>query len=347
MASTTFDPNSQAGQNSGIFGLPFGAEESAIHLIPVPWEPTVSYGGGTSKGPELILNASRQIDLFDLEVKKAYEVGYFMEPISREILKLNEKAKLAAQKVINGDHNPALFKTVNEAGYQLNQWLYEKTKKLIAQNKIVGVIGGDHSSPLGSIQAIHEKYEGEFGVLHVDAHADLRVAYEGFTYSHASIMYNLMTSQHPPNRLVQVGIRDFSEDEYLYIKKNKLIHTYFDLQLKNRLVEGETWKNLCIEIVSHLPDKVYVSFDIDGLDPTLCPNTGTPVPGGLSFPQALSLIRAIADSQRKIVGFDLNEVSGGDDSDEWNGNVGARLLYKLCGWAAISNDLYKPDYSAD
>jgi agmatinase len=207
----------------------------------------------------------------------------------------------------------------------------------------VGVIGGDHSVPLGAIKSIHEKYAGEFGVLHIDAHADLRIAYEGFTWSHASIMYNLMTSQHPPNKLVQVGIRDFCEEEVDFIRERKDIDTYFDLHLKKRMMEGESWKNLCIEIVSHLPDKVYVSFDIDGLDPTLCPNTGTPVPGGLSFAEALGLLRTICESQRKIVGFDLNEVSGGPTREEWNGNVGARLLYKLCGWTAVTNGLYKLD----
>lgn len=343
MSKTSFDPNSVASEDSGIFGLPFGPEDAAIHLIPVPWEPTVSYGGGTSRGPELILNASKQVDLFDLETGKAYEAGYYMEPISAEILELNDRTKAKAQQLIESQDftNEEILREVNDAGARLNRWLYEKTRALLAKDKIVGVIGGDHSSPLGAIQAIHEKYDGEFGVLHVDAHADLRKAYEGFTWSHASIMYNLMTSVHPPNKLVQVGIRDFCEEEFDFIHQQKNVCTYFDLQLKRRMIEGESWKNLCIEIVSHLPDKVYVSFDIDGLDPTLCPNTGTPVPGGLNFEQALSLIRAIHESRRKIVGFDLNEVSGGPAREEWNGNVGARLLYKLCGWTAITNELYK------
>jgi agmatinase len=347
MSKTTFDPNSAASEDSGVFGLPFSAEESAVHLIPVPWEPTVSYGGGTSRGPELILNASRQVDLFDLETRKAYEVGYYMEPISQEILKLNDDAKKKAQIVIENPDASGLeenLRFVNEAGSKLNRWLYEKTKALLAQNKLVGIIGGDHSSPFGAIQAFHEKYGGEFGILHIDAHADLRCAYEGFTWSHASIMFNLMTSVHPPSKLVQVGIRDFCEEEFEFIRDNhKHVSTYFDLNLKRRMIEGETWKNLCIEIVSHLPDKVYVSFDIDGLDPTLCPNTGTPVPGGLSYAEALGLLRTVAESQRTIVGFDLNEVSGGPTREEWNGNVGARLLYKLCGWTAITNKLYSPE----
>ncbi|MEQ1875087.1 MAG: agmatinase family protein [Bdellovibrionia bacterium] len=347
MTKPEFDPNEAAGEDSGIFGLPFSAETAAIHLIPVPWEPTVSYGGGTSEGPELILNASKQVDLFDLETHKAYEVGYYMEPISTEIATLSRDTKAKAQKIIQspgqtGGHQESLLRDVNDAGDRLNRWLYEKTRALLAKGKIVGVIGGDHSSPLGALQAFHEKYAGELGVLHIDAHADLRNSYEGFTWSHASIMYNLMTGEHRPKRLVQVGIRDFCEEEFDFIKARKDICTYFDLNLKRRIIEGETWKNLCIEIVSHLPDKVYVSFDIDGLDPTLCPNTGTPVPGGLSFEQALTLLRALHESKRTIVGFDLNEVSGGLTRAEWNGNVGARMLYKMCGWTAVTNQLYSP-----
>jgi agmatinase len=128
MTMSNFDPNSAASSESGIFGLPFTPEEAAIHLIPVPWEPTVSYGGGTSDGPNLILNASRQVDLFDLETRKAYEVGYYMEPISQEIVKLSQKTKIMAQKIINAQgaftaEHESLLKKVNEAGTYLNKWL--------------------------------------------------------------------------------------------------------------------------------------------------------------------------------------------------------------------------------
>ena len=126
------------------------------------------------------------------------------------------------------------------------------------------------------------------------------------------------------------------------IRSRKDIKTYFDINLQSAMMGGRSWGSLCKEIVEDLPKNVYVSFDIDGLDPALCPDTGTPVPGGLSFSQATMLIREIVDQGKTIVGFDLNEVSGGKSGNEWNGNIGARILYKLCGWTMISNGHYSP-----
>jgi agmatinase len=325
-----FDPNSSASEDSGVFGLPFSAEESKLVIIPVPWEATVSYGGGTSLGPELVLRASKQVDLFDLEVQNAYEVGYFMEEISGEILSMSDQAKA---------HDDVT--QVNALGAKLNDWVYSRTKDWLGKNKIVALLGGDHSTPYGAIRAISEKYKGDIGILHIDAHADLREAYEGFTWSHASIMFNVMKSSFKPKKLVQVGIRDFCEDEFQFINSRSDIKTFFDTDLQKQLLSGTNWQTLADEIIDQLPEKVYVSFDVDGLDPNLCPNTGTPVPGGLSYHQALSLFRTLHERNKQIVGFDLNEVSGGPEQVEWNGNIGARLLYKLCGWTAVTNSLYK------
>jgi agmatinase len=195
---------------------------------------------------------------------------------------------------------------------------------------VVGV-GGDHSTVYGIIRAYAEKYPG-LGVLHVDAHADLRDAYEGFTWSHASIFHNVMTRLPGVSKLVQVGIRDLGEAEFQFSEDSGgRIVTHYDARTKARQHEGVAWRDLCVEMVSALPQDVYVSFDIDGLDPTLCPHTGTPVPGGLSFAEASTLIGEVVRSGRKIVGLDLNEVAPGLDS-EWDGNVGARLLYKMIGW---------------
>ncbi len=330
---TGFNPNAAPTEKSGIFGLPFTAAESKLVIIPVPWEATVSYGGGTSEGPQLVLEASRQVDLYDLETKKAYEAGYFLDEIPKAIIELNQKAKTAA-----AEHNAKL---VNEWSRQLNTWLATRVEHWQNQGKIVAVLGGDHSSPFSLIECIGKKLKGDYGILHVDAHADLRNAYEGFDHSHASIMFNIMNSPHKPKKLIQVGIRDFCEEEVELIQSRADIETHFDLNLQRSLNEGRTWKTLCEEIVEELPKNVYVSFDIDGLDPSLCPDTGTPVPGGLSFSQAIMLIRTLVDQGKTIVGFDLNEVSGGTSGNEWNGNIGARLLYKLCGWTVISNGFYK------
>ncbi|MBA4077191.1 MAG: agmatinase, partial [Cyanobacteria bacterium PR.023] len=178
-----------------------------------------------------------------------------------------------------------------------------------------------------------------FGILHIDAHADLRDAYEGFTYSHASIMFNAI-KEPTLTKLVQVGIRDYCEMESdLVASSDGRIVSFYDRDIKTKMFEGMSWMHICQEIVSQLPDEVYVSFDIDGLDPKLCPNTGTPVPGGLEYEQALYLVRMVAESGRVIIGFDVNEVAPGDE-DEWDANVGARLLYRLANLTAKSNDQF-------
>jgi agmatinase len=221
---------------------------------------------------------------------------------------------------------------VNVLSEKMNAHVLAETRKWLAQGKLVGLVGGDHSTPFGCIQAHAEKYPG-LGVLHLDAHADLRIAYEGFTWSHASIMHNVVERIPGVAKLVQVGIRDFCEEEYQQIEQSKgRIVTHFDLRWQAARQAGTTFSELCKRAVDALPQQVYLSFDIDGLDPTLCPHTGTPVPGGLSFAEACGLVRAVAESGRRIVGLDINEVAPGPE-DEWDANVGARLLYKMIGWA--------------
>lgn len=310
-----FDANAAAPKDSGIFGLPFSVEESALVLLPVPWEVTTSYGRGTAKGPQAILQASKQIDLFDLDLGNFFEAGIALINESTEVHQWNKLASKFAQEIIaEGSVTPNLqlaASEVNAYSVKLNEYVYMQTKDLLAQNKLVGMIGGDHSVPFGSIQAFLEKYP-KMGILHFDAHADLREAFEGFEYSHASIMHNVMTKTNL-KKLVQVGIRDFCEEEYNFIQENSdRITTFFDANLSERKMQGESWSDLCDDIIQYLPQEVYVSFDIDGLDPRFCPHTGTPVPGGLDLREALFLIKKVAQSGRKIIGFDLNEVSPGD-----------------------------------
>ncbi len=342
-----FDPSQTISSEFGIFGIPVEEKDAKLILLPVPWEVTTSYGQGASNGPRIIRQASEQIDLFDLETGKAYEAGYFMREIPSDLEKKNKTMKAKAQELIemktNLENDQAkeakILSEVNQACDDMTNWVYQQSKAVLDQGKYLGLVGGDHSSPLGAIRAVAEKCKGDFGVLHIDAHADLRVAYQGFKQSHASIMYNVMNSEQRPKKLVQVGIRDFSEDEYNYIQNSGgKIRTFFDLENKRRQLEGETWAKIAKDIVSELPQQVYVSFDIDGLDPALCPSTGTPVAGGLSLSEVFYLFRAVVESGRKIVGFDVNEVSSGtEDESEWDGNVGARVLYKLCGWTIKSN----------
>jgi len=226
---------------------------------------------------------------------------------------------------------------VDALSQKLNEHIYESAKVWLAKDKIVGLVGGDHSTPFGLIRAVAEAHPG-LGILHLDAHADLRVAYEGFSDSHASIMYNVAERLPQVARIVQVGIRDFGEAEHDYVHASHgRIAQHHDLTLAHARAHGATWTHLCDAIVAALPHEVYLSFDIDGLDPALCPHTGTPVPGGLSFNEVCVLLRAVVDAGRVIVGFDLNEVAPGPEGDEWDANVGARLLYKMIGWALRSH----------
>ncbi len=345
---TQFDPNAAASADSGVFGLPFTEAQSALVLVPVAWEATTSYGGGTSQGPQAIFQASKQVDLFDLEVNKPYEAGIFLRSESELISKLNAEAKELAQPVIeaggvSADSDPSLVRglaRVNEMGGALNEWVAGQTRELLAAGKLVGIVGGDHSVPFGAFQAIAEKH-GSFGILHFDAHSDTRNAYEGFQWSHASIMHNALERISGIKKLVQVGIRDVCEEEVAYCEsQGTRVKSFFDRNLAMRKFKGESWDQIARDIVESLPEKVWISFDIDGLDPRFCPNTGTPVPGGLDFHEACYVISLLGRSNKKIIGFDLNEVApAADGQNEWDANVGARLLYKLSAWTLASQGL--------
>ncbi|MEN9798412.1 MAG: hypothetical protein RL653_2108 [Pseudomonadota bacterium] len=332
-----FDPNAAAAPDSGVFGLPFTPDEAEVVLLPIPFEATTSYGGGTADGPAAILEASKQVDLFDVETGRPYERGIAMlEPLP-ELRRWNDEAKALAAPVIaagGAGEDPALqaaLEKVNALCGHMNEAVYAEAKTWLQEGKRVVGVGGDHSTVYGIIRAYAEKYPN-LGVLHVDAHADLRDAYEGFTWSHASIFHNVMTRLPNVTKLVQVGIRDLGEAEHRFSEDSGgRIVTHYDARVKAQQHEGRPWRELCVEMVSALPHHVYVSFDIDGLDPTLCPHTGTPVPGGLSYAEATALVAEVVRSGRRIVGLDLNEVAPGPNS-EWDGNVGARLLYKMIGW---------------
>lgn len=335
-----FDPSAPS-QGDGIFGLPTRAEDARVILLPVPWEPTTSYGRGTARGPMAIRRASQQVDLFDRQTGRPYEAGIHMLDVDPTVEAWNREACAAARPVIavGGDveRDPDLQAKqarVNELSSQLNQWVYEQTMHWLDEGRVVGTVGGDHSCPYGAMRAHLERFP-DLGILHVDAHADLREAYEGFSDSHASIMFNVMSRLTEPKRLVQVGVRDFAEEEHQMAKRDPRIVTFYDDDLATRAFEGTPFDVTAGEVVEHLPDEVYVSLDIDGLDPALCPHTGTPVPGGLSFAAFNHLLARVVKSGRRIVGFDVVEVAPGPD-DEWDANVGARVLYKLLGFALAS-----------
>ncbi|MCU0328850.1 MAG: agmatinase family protein [Chitinophagales bacterium] len=330
-----FNPNNIAQINGNLFGLPRDIDRSELVILGVNWDVTVSYGDGTSQSPDAILEASYQVDLFDLDYGNFWEKGIFYAPCAQEIIDLSSQTRPFAIEKIKllekgtPEENAlmqSLTEKVNLSTQKLNEWVFSECKKVLDSGKKLILLGGDHSTPLGYLQALSLRNES-FGILQIDAHQDLRRAYEGFEFSHASIMYNALKLD-SISHLSQVGIRDFCEEELDFARNHtKDIHIYFDRNLKRQKLEGKIWRDIAQEIVSKLPQNIYISFDIDGLDPKYCPNTGTPVLGGLEIDEVFMIFDEIKKQNKTVIGIDLNEVG----SDLWDANVGARILYRLSG----------------
>lgn len=332
MAVTSFDPDTDTCEGA-IFGLPFDAEQARVVLVPVPFDATTSYRGGAADGPNAILQASVQVDLHDLETGEPWRQGIAMLDEPAGIRQLNEKAR----QLLGPDHNPndEDLGRVNEIGEAVTGWIRNEVGKWMDRGKLCGLVGGDHSLALGSVLAAAARHPS-MGILHIDAHADLREAYQGLVHSHASVMYNVLARSSVP-KLVQVAVRDVGRAEVARANDSDgRVRAFYDVELARRQMQGESFAAVVRDIVRELPGEVYISFDIDGLDPSLCPNTGTPVPGGLSFHQASFLVGAVAQSGRRIVGFDLCEVAPGAGGEGIDAIVGARVLYKLIGWTLRS-----------
>ena len=333
-----FDPDS-AGTGEGLYGLELRTAP-AVGVIAVPWEATVSYGQGTAEAPGAIESASQQVDLHDLEYGPIWKAGIGWVPVGGAIGSWNAEAVSLARPVIEagdavGDALKRAAVRVDELAQKRDGAVETAAERCFDAGQIPAVLGGDHSSPFGLIRAAAKRHPG-LGILHIDAHADLRVAYMGFASSHASIM-NRVLALDGIERLVGVGYRDLGQREIETIEASKgRIHAFTDPAIAHRLAQGEPWISVVNEIIHALPQRVHISFDIDGLDPALCPNTGTPVPGGLRFREVMVLLRFVAE-RRQVVSFDLCEVSPGPSS-EWDANVGARVLYKLAGCALASQE---------
>ncbi|PIE22980.1 MAG: hypothetical protein CSA62_09595 [Planctomycetota bacterium] len=322
MPRIPFDPD-QPSQRATLFGLPPEAETARIHVLPIPFEATCSYGRGTRHGPEAIRRASLQLDLYDEDYGETWRSGIYLHPSPE------------------WEHPPdnASLEQIATASRQRSAGLRAWTETQLAEGRIPAVLGGDHSSPLGAIEAAANA--GELSILHIDAHMDLRQSYEGFEESHASIMHNVLTRCPGVEGLVQVGIRDYSAGEIERAKaEGQRVQCFFMRDWRRHLAAGLALDQLLDQCIAGLGSRVWISFDIDGLDPAFCPHTGTPVPGGLQFGEASQLLWRLAQSKRRIIGFDLCEVFGHADpvehpAQEWDANVGARILYKLCGAATF------------
>ena len=315
-------------------------ENAQLVLLAVPWSATASFGGGAERGPEVISSASSQMDFFSIEGDDVRDKGIYFQKPEQWLYDLNTETRKEALPIIQleekapGNFPPALIDKINKACAQMTDWVFQEAQNINKNKKLFGLVGGDHSVSEGAIQYFSTVYKGDFGLLHIDAHADLRRAYQGFKHSHASVMYNVMdesNNKFVPAVLTQVGVRDYCKEEFLFIQSNKNIHTFFDSQMKSQLFEGQTWQSIVERILDTLPNQVYISLDVDGLQPHLFPHTGTPVPGGLSFEQTCYLLLKLKQSGRKLIGFDLVEVAGpASDNYLWDGQSAARLLYKLC-----------------
>lgn len=332
-----FDPNGVGIANGNIFGFPVQEDEADIVIIPVPWDATASYGKGTSDGPQAILDASTQLDFYHPQLPEAWNTKVYMTPISEEWKQINTDLCIQAMEYIRfleaggqltaeSEYNDIVLQ-INETQQALRDNLKERSISLLNSGKMVAVLGGEHSTPLGLIEAL-DSLGQPFGVLQIDAHADLRDSYEHFSQSHASIMHNVVHRCENLEKLIQVGIRDVAHSEIELITSHPKIETFFDWEIKRRQYEGESWKSIVDSIIRQLPERVYISFDIDGLHPSLCPNTGTPVVGGFELDQINYLFFQLVEAGKKIIGFDLNEVAPGDQ-DDWDANVGARALWNL------------------
>lgn len=335
-----FDPNGAAQTDSGLIGLPFTTDEAALVVVPVPWDATSSRLQGSAASANTIVEASKYVELYDTEFKNiVYTSGISLADAPEGIAAANEEAKrLASPLLWKGSigNDPALQEdamALNTLCEQMNASVEQSITGILNRGKIAVPLGGEHSVSLGSIRAYLQKYPA-MGVLQIDAHCDLREVFEGCTYSHGSVMHNVLRATELPS-LVQAGVRGICEAEWRRTQGDERVRTFFDRDLAQRLARGENWQTICKEIAGALPQEVYVSLDVDGLLPSLFPHTGTPVPGGLSFRDVQVLLQTIVESGKRIVGFDLVEIIAPSWKDV-DANNGAYLLYQLAGWCLRS-----------
>ncbi|MBP9110430.1 MAG: agmatinase [Pyrinomonadaceae bacterium] len=264
-------------------------DSARILVLPVSYEGTVSYGTGTGAGAMAIVDASRNMELYEEETdSEVYKLGIHTLP------------------EFTPRENPELMMSE----------LYDYTKKLLASDKFICMLGGEHSVSAPIIQAHNEKYEN-LSVLQIDAHADLRDEYDGTPHSHASIMARVVKDLRIPS--VQVGIRSISSDEARSLKGDLPTKIFWA-----RDIVGKTdWID---EAIDGLTENVYLTIDIDGLDPSIVPTTGTPEPGGLGWYETLTLIRKLAEKKR-VVGMDLVEYSYFENYDS-PAFLCSKLVYK-------------------
>ena len=286
-------PNKQ-----GFLGIEnkFNIKEKAV-VVPFGLEKTVSYGGGTRNGPKEIIKASHQVELFDedLNCEPYKEIGIkTLKPFT-------------------------IKKKMNEALEQISKI----NEILLKKNIFPMVLGGEHSITPGCIRPFVKKFK-KICLLHFDAHADLRQSYNGNRFSHASAIRRCLDYKNV--NVVSFGIRNVSKSEIVYLNKNKKKISIFWAKDKKK------WNlSLFKKLIKN--KKVYITFDVDGLDSSLMPATGTPEPGGLFWDETMKIIK-IASKYSKIVGADVNELSPIKGFQSYN-FLAAKLVYKILSYKFV------------
>jgi agmatinase len=340
-----FSHNTNISSNkAGLFGSNCSINDASLIVIPAPWEVTVSTRSGTALGPETILKASYQLGLYSPEFPNRDQIDIAMLPIPHDWKIVSDTLRHDTAGYIHAlelgiqytTMPKSILQKINSHTRLFIEELKNKALSYLNRGKLVSVVGGEHSVALGLIEALTEKYT-HFGILHINAHAALHKAYQGFTYSHASLMHNVLKLPQIET-VVQIGLRDYTKEEAQVIDHSKgRIVTFLNDTLKAERFQGITWDASCKKIIDALPEHVYISFDIDGLDASLCPSTGSPVPGGLGFDEVCYLFKSIVHAGKKVIGFDLCEVSPGEHLD-WDAQVGSRMLYQLAVTTAASQN---------
>jgi agmatinase len=276
-------------------------ESSRIVVLPAPYEHTVSYGGGTRRGPAGIIAASRYVEFYDDELDRELcnDIGVATLPP----LPFGKRKDAAALAVLE-----------------------QAVRELLARGKFVVTLGGEHTITRAPVAAHLERHPA-VSVLQIDAHSDLRESYQGSPFSHASVMARVAEIV-DPRRIVQVGIRAQCIEESRFIR-GKGVNTFYAHAIRSG-AHGPSWQEAVLE---RLTDEVYVTFDVDGLDPSIMPSTGTPEPNGLFWAETMRLIRLVGERKR-IVGCDVVElapVKGVPHADL----TAAKLVYKLMNYAFL------------
>ncbi len=295
--------------NNNYAGIPdefAQLEKAKVVLIPVPYDGTSTWGKGADKGPEAFLDASANMELYDIETgTEVYQQGIFLAPTITE--------NSSAEAVVKAVH--------------------KNTKEYIKRNKFVTLFGGEHSISIGSIRAFNECFDN-LTVLQIDAHADLRESYEGTKYNHACAVHEASQT----TNLLQVGIRSMDIIEKTFMDEEK---TFF----AHDIVNDEYWMD---KVISQMTDNVFITFDLDALDPSIMPSTGTPEPGGLLWYETLEFLKQVF-AEKNVVGFDIMELCP-NKVDKSSDFVAAKLYYKMLSYKFMEEaieDAYDNTYDVD